>query len=107
MAKFIMECPSCHGYVEAKTGLFAKKRIRCSCGYVIDVNADRMTSRVCPTCGNSVVYDQSKGGNAKCPVCHKQLVPDGSLNNLVHFRCATCGCELQADKGASEVTCPV
>ena len=41
MAKFVMECPNCGNYVQASTGLFAKKTINCTCGYNIDVKADR------------------------------------------------------------------
>lgn len=107
MSKFIIECPVCHRYVEAKTGFFARKKIDCLCGNTIDVKTDRMTSRLCPSCGNTVVYDQAKGKDAKCPVCQAQLVTDESLNNLVHFKCHTCGCNLQADKAANYITCPV
>ena len=107
MSKFIIECPVCHRYAQASTGFFSRKKIDCSCGYTIDVKTDRMTSRICPSCGNTVVYDQAEGKNAKCPVCHAQLVTDESLHNLVHFRCNTCGCSLQADKAARSVICPV
>ena len=47
MAKFVIECPSCGRYAEAKTGFFAKKKIDCACGYTIDVKADKLTSKVC------------------------------------------------------------
>lgn len=107
MSKFIIECPVCHRYAEAKTGFFARKKIDCTCGYTIDVKTDRMTTRVCSSCGNTVMYDQAQGKNAKCPVCHAQLVTDESLNSLVHFRCNTCGCNLQADKAAKVIVCPV
>lgn len=107
MSKFIIACPVCHNYAEASTGFFASKHIRCACGNVINVKTDRMATKSCPSCGNNVVYDQSEGTNAKCPVCHAQLVTDASFSNLVHFRCATCGCQLQAEKSASIITCPV
>ena len=107
MSKFIIECPVCHRYAEANTGFFARKKINCSCGYVIDVKTDRMTSRTCPSCGNTVVYDQAQGKDAKCPVCHAQLVTDETFMNQVHFRCAVCGCRLQADKSAVQITCPM
>ncbi len=107
MSKFIIACPVCHNYAEASTGFFASKRIRCTCGNLINVKTDRMATRVCPSCGNSVVYDQAEGTKAKCPVCHAQLVSDADFNNLVHFRCATCSCRLQADKSATTVACPV
>ena len=107
MSKFVIECPVCHRYSEAKTGFFASKRIHCVCGNVINVKTDSITSCTCPSCGNTVVYDQSKGPDAKCPVCHAQLISSASLDNIVRFRCHTCGCQLQASKTARQVTCPV
>ncbi len=32
MSKFVIECPVCGRYAEAKTGLFARKKIDCACG---------------------------------------------------------------------------
>ena len=107
MSKFIIACPVCHNYAEASTGFFASKHIRCACGNVINVKTDRMATKNCPSCGNVVVYDQADGTDAKCPVCHAQLVTDAGFSNLVRFRCVTCGCQLQAEKGASFITCPV
>ena len=107
MSKFIINCPVCNGYVQASTGFFASKRVKCHCGNVINVKTERMTSRVCPSCGNSVIYDQAEGDKAKCPVCHAALVSADSMNRLVHFHCSTCGCNLQADKSAVTVVCPV
>ena len=107
MSKFIIACPVCHNFAEASTGFFASRHIRCACGNVIDVKTDRMATRVCPSCGNNVVYDQAEGKNAKCPICHSSLVTDASFINLVHFCCQTCGCQLQAEKSASYITCPV
>ena len=73
MAKFVMECPNCGRYVQARTGFFARKKIDCACGYTIDVRTDRLASRTCPHCGNDVVFDQSKGASAKCPVCGESI----------------------------------
>lgn len=107
MSKFIIACPVCHNYAEASTGFFASKYIRCSCGNTINVKTDRMTTVACPACGNNVLFDQAEGKDAKCPVCKAQLITDATYNNLVHFRCTTCGCQLQASKGAASMTCPV
>lgn len=107
MSRFSIECPACHRYVEAKTGFFARKKIDCICGREIRIRTDKMTSRTCASCGNVVVYDQSKGFEAKCPVCHEQLITKDSLNNMVAFHCITCGCELHADKSETEMKCPV
>lgn len=67
--KFVIACPQCGKYIEADAGFFAKKKIPCTCGHVIDVRAERMASVKCSECGNNVVYDQSKGAEACCPAC--------------------------------------
>ncbi len=107
MSKFIIACPACHNYAQASTGFFASKHIRCSCGNIINVKTDRMAAMDCPSCGNHVVYDQAEGRNAKCPVCKANLISDETYINLVHFRCPTCGCRLQADKAADTIACPM
>lgn len=73
MAKFVIECPNCGKYAEAKTGFFTRKRIDCACGYTINIKTDKLTSRKCSHCGNEVVFDQSKGDKALCPVCHEPI----------------------------------
>ena len=107
MAKFVMECPNCGKYVEAKTGFFAKKKIDCSCGYTIDVRTDKLTSRTCIHCGNDVVFDQSKGAAAKCPVCGEPINTMAQQDKTVEFSCAQCGIRLSTAKTASTYTCPV
>lgn len=107
MAKFVIECPKCGSYAEGKTGFFARKKIDCSCGYTIDVRTDKITTRVCPHCGNTVLYDQTKGEDAKCPVCHENIVTQESKSALVEFTCPSCSCQLFADKNAEEYTCPL
>ena len=61
MSKFVIECPQCGRSVLASNSLFARKKIPCTCGYEINVKSDRLTSRVCPHCGNTVVFDLAKG----------------------------------------------
>ena len=107
MSKFVIECPSCGKYVEAKTGFFARKKIDCTCGYTIDVRTDKLTSRVCPHCGNDVVFDQSKGASAKCPVCHEPINTMTEQDKTVEFSCAQCGVRLNTTKGATSYICPV
>ncbi|MDE6419482.1 MAG: hypothetical protein K2K87_03020, partial [Lachnospiraceae bacterium] len=107
MAKFVIECPNCGKYAEGKTGFFAKKKIDCACGHVIDVRVDKMTGRVCAHCGNAVVFDQSKGGKAVCPVCHEPINEMSDQSKLEEFFCAQCGVKLMTNKGASSYTCPV
>ena len=107
MAKFVMECPNCGKFVEAKTGFFARKKIDCSCGYTIDVRTDKLTSRRCPHCGNDVVFDQSKGAKAKCPVCGEPINTMAEMDKAVEFSCRQCGIRLITGKGAQTYTCPV
>ena len=107
MSKFVMECPNCGKYVEAKTGFFARKKIDCTCGYTIDVRTDKLTSRVCTHCGNDVVFDQSKGAVAKCPVCGEPINTMADQDKTVQFSCGQCGIRLNTSKGAATYICPV
>ena len=107
MSKFVIECPVCGRYAEAKTGFFAKKKIDCTCGNTIDVRTDKMASRTCPHCGNVVVFDQSKGEKAKCPVCGEPINTMAEQNQMEEFSCAQCGVHLRVSKSASTYVCPV
>ncbi len=105
MSKFMIECPKCHRYNEASNGLFARRNIPCSCGNIINVKSDKIVTRVCPGCGNTVIYDQTEGTKAKCPICSQQLVADSDIKKLIHFPCRTCGCMLQVNKTATNIRC--
>ena len=107
MAKFVIECPSCGRYAEAKTGFFARKKIDCVCGHTINVKTDKLSSRKCPHCGNDVVFDQSKGAAAKCPVCGQPINTMAEQDKMVEFSCGQCGVRLHTAKGASSYICPV
>lgn len=107
MSKFVIECPQCGKYAEAKTGFFARKKIDCSCGYTINVRTDKLASRECPHCGNMVVFDQSKGEKALCPVCHNPINTITEQNKMGEFSCVQCGIRLRVDKSAATYTCPV
>lgn len=107
MSKFVIECPQCGKYAEARTGFFARKKIDCSCGHVIDVRFDKLTSRQCPHCGNDVVFDQSKGANAKCPVCGEPINTMAEQDKMIEFSCGQCGVRLRTAKTASSYICPV
>ncbi len=107
MSRFVIECPSCGRYAEASTGFFARKKIDCACGYTINVKTDKLSSKVCPSCGNNVVYDQSKGEDALCPVCHERINTRESMAALVEFTCPSCSCKLAADKSSSAYICPL
>lgn len=107
MSKFVIECPNCGKYAEASTGLFAKRRIPCTCGHTIDVRTERLATRECPHCGNTVLYDQSKGEKALCPVCHTPVNTTALQLKTVEFSCAQCGIQLHASKADTTYTCPV
>lgn len=107
MSKFVIECPNCGKFAEAKTGFFARKKIDCACGYTINVRTDKLAGRECPHCGNMVVFDQSKGEKALCPVCHEPINSLAEQSNTVEFSCAQCGVRLRTNKAAATYTCPV
>ena len=107
MAKFVIECPYCGKFAEAKTGFFAKKKIECTCGRTIDVRTDKLTSRECPHCGNNVVFDQSKGAAAQCPICHEPINTLSEQTHCVEISCSQCGVRLKVNKAASTYVCPV
>ena len=107
MSKFVIECPNCGKYAEARTGFFARKKIDCSCGYVIDVRTDKLTERKCPHCGNDVVFDASNGDKAKCPVCGEPINTSAEKDKMIEFSCVQCGIRLRTDKSAESYTCPV
>ena len=107
MSKFVIECPKCGKYAEASTGLFAKRKIPCTCGHAIDVRTERLATRECPHCGNTVLYDQSKGEKALCPVCHTPVNTTALQLKTVEFSCAQCGIQLHASKADTTCICPV
>ena len=107
MSKFVIECPKCGRYAEAKTSFFARKKIDCTCGYTIDVHTDKLTSRTCPHCGNTVVFDQSKGEKAKCPICGEPINTMAEQQQTEEFSCAQCGVRLRTSKSARTYVCPV
>lgn len=107
MGKFVIECPNCGKYAEAKTGVFARKNIDCDCGYKIHIKTERLTTRTCPHCGNMFAYDQKDGTKVRCPVCHKKVVATDDLNKSVNITCAQCGAQVQTVKGADTAVCPI
>lgn len=107
MSEFVIECPNCGKYAEAKTGFFARKRIDCTCGYAINVRTEKLAGRECPHCGNMVVFDQSKGDKARCPVCGEPINTMAEQDKTVEFACGQCGIRLRTAKGAGTYICPV
>ena len=107
MAKFAIACPVCGKFAEAKTGFFARKKIECACGNIINVKTDKLASRQCPHCGNQIVFDQTKGAVAKCPVCQAPVNTLADQQQSETFSCRQCGIRLTVSKSASTFVCPV
>ena len=107
MSKFVIECPNCGKFAEAKTGFFAHKKIDCACGHTINVRTDKLAARECPHCGNNVVFDQSNGEKAKCPVCGEPINTMAEKSQVEEFSCKQCGVRLRTSKSAATYTCPV
>ena len=107
MGKFMIECPNCGKYTEAKTGFFARKKIDCTCGYTIRVRTDKMASRECPHCKNMIVFDQSQGEKAVCPVCKEPINTMEGKSKIEEISCAQCGIRMIVNKAAATYTCPV
>lgn len=107
MARFVIECPNCGRFAEARSGFFARRTIDCACGYIIHVRTDKMASRLCPHCGNTVVFDQSRGEKARCPVCGEPINTAAERTKMAEFTCRQCGVQLRAARSAATYTCPV
>ena len=59
MAKFAIECPKCGSINTASNFVLSKKVITCgTCGEEIDTRVSKITSKVCPHCGKTFVFDQ-------------------------------------------------
>lgn len=107
MGKFVIECPHCGRMNQASNFIFAKKKIPCACGSVIDIKTEKLTSKTCQKCGNAVVFDQTKGEKASCPVCRELINTNAGKVNLTEFVCPQCTCNISVDKSASSYTCPI
>ena len=107
MSKFVITCPNCGKPVEASTSFFSKKKLYCSCGYVINVKTEKLVLKRCPRCESVFVYDRSKKNDAECPVCHTKVSTFTYKQPLIDFSCKQCGVKLSASKGGDSFVCPV
>jgi membrane protease subunit (stomatin/prohibitin family) len=116
MGKFVITCPNCGMVHQASNSLFAKKelkKIHCRCGKEIDVKKDKLIARVCPDCGNTFFYDQSKGKDAKCPVCGHNI--EDALRRrqaekkvpIVPINCPQCACAVEVEENETVHKCPL
>ncbi len=107
MSKFMIECSQCGRFMEAQTGLLAKRKLNCSCGNIVNVKLEKIATRCCPECGNLVVFDVSRKDKVRCPVCRKPVRAIDDQSKLVEFACAQCGAHLHTVKTAEKYECPV
>ncbi len=105
--KYLIECRCCGNYSEASTGFFARKLINCVCGHVIDTRVEKYTSITCGTCGNTLVYDQSKGDDVTCPVCKKNVIEPDMRMKLIQIECPHCLSPMTVNKTHRYVDCPL
>lgn len=107
MGKFVIECPECGSYVEVSTGLFAKKMVKCSCGNIINTKEEMLSSKVCPHCGNTVMFDQRKGEKATCPICHQKINTVADKIAFVELTCPNCSTKQKVNKNNATHVCSV
>ena len=107
MGTFAIACPRCGKFAQAKTGFFARKKIECECGNIIDVRTDKLAAKQCPNCGNQIVYNQTEGAEALCPVCQGKVNTLADQQKLHPFSCKQCGVRLSTVSSATTFTCPV
>ena len=105
--KIIIECNRCSRINEASIGFFAKKKITCSCGEVIDVKSARMVTKECAKCGNLIVYDKGSKTTPLCPVCKEKLIHEGDDRKFVEVVCPECSCHIVAKKDDFLIECPM
>ena len=123
MANFAISCPNCGKYAEVKkgflgigggfvgtgilgTGFWKDKQIKCSCGFTISMY-DKFKARDCPSCGASVILDESKGENAACAVCKSTINTVADIAKNAEIDCPKCSCNILVDKTRKYCDCPI
>ena len=105
--KFLIECPVCGRINEASTSFFAKRKIECQCGHIMEVKAEKMRTKQCPHCGNLIVYNRGKTDDPICPVCKEHLIQPKDEYKFVEIICPECSCHITAEKSDAIVECPL
>ena len=111
MAKFAIECPKCGQYNTTSTFNPFKKVISCGhCGEEINIKESRITSKRCPHCDNTFVYDPVKKKDRICPICGKDIDKESFIKKTVPKKkaliCPQCSCSIEVDIG-TDVHCPI
>ena len=122
MESFAIFCPSCGKYTEVKkgflgtggfvgtgvlgTGLLGKKEITCSCNAKINMY-QKFKTRDCPSCGASVILDESKGESAACAVCKNPINTVADIAKNAEIDCPKCSCNILVDKTQKYCDCPI
>ena len=104
---FLIECPLCGRINEASTSFFAKRKIECQCGHVMNVKTEKMRTKQCPKCGNLIVYNRGKTDDPICPVCKEHLIQPKDEWKFVEVICPECSCHIIAEKEDISIDCPL
>lgn len=110
MFKYPIECPACGTINEASNFIFAKKTITCgnpACNHVMDLKKAKYATKVCPHCGQSVLYDQSKKDKAKCLSCGNPINTLEVNRKIVPITCKNCSVDFEVSTDAKVATCPL
>ena len=111
MGKFSIECPKFGSINTASTFIFAKKVIKCgNCQNDINVRESRLTSKICPVCKKTFVFDQAKGAGKRCPSCGEKINAAGAESAdyiFTHVECPQCSCSVEVDKTQKTYACPI
>ena len=105
--KINIECVSCGRINEASTSFFAKRKITCTCGYLIDIRKEKMVTKQCAHCGNLIVYNKVKNPNPLCPICNEHIVGEKDDWKFVELICPECACHIIANKTDISMDCPL
>ena len=104
MFKFVIKCPKCGTVNQALK--FAKNVTCGKCGEKINIKDSSMSSRICPYCNDTFVYDQRKGKITTCPSCGKE-VDAFHAGKFVTVNCPQCACPVEVEEHSKEQKCPV
>lgn len=104
---FLIECPECRRINEASASFFARKKINCQCGNVLNVKTEKMRTKQCSNCGNLIVYDRGLTDDPICPVCKEHLIKERDEYKFVDIVCPECSCHITTDKNNGFINCPL
>lgn len=101
MSKFIINCPICNRPIEASTNMFSKKNIKCICGYLVNVELNKIATKECSYCGNKSTYNRGQEDTATCSSCGEKLFS----RKKIKFTCPNCLKSHSAFEGTKTYKC--